>query len=88
MTTISFGQAARLTGRGKTILGRAISGWFFAGSTEDGGSNSSEAARVYPFVLNASNSREIDAAFATLGASGSTRFSSAAIPFLPVGVYR
>src|SRR5512133_2092975 len=49
MTTLSLGQAARLTGRGKTILARAISGRFFAGSTEDGGSNSSESARVYPF---------------------------------------
>jgi hypothetical protein len=49
MMTLSLGQAARLTGRGKTILARAISGRFFAGSTEDGGSNSSESARVYPF---------------------------------------
>jgi len=49
MTTLSLGQAARLTGRGKTILARAISSRFFAGSTEDGGSNSSESARVYPF---------------------------------------
>ena len=48
-TTLSLGQAARLTGRGKTILARAISGRFFAGSTEDGGSNSSESAQVYPF---------------------------------------
>ena len=38
-----------MTGRGKTILARAISGRFFAGSTEDGGSNSSESAQVYPF---------------------------------------
>jgi len=38
-----------VTGRGKTILARAISGRFFAGSTEDGGSNSSESAQVYPF---------------------------------------
>jgi hypothetical protein len=49
MTTLSLGQAARLTGRGKTILARAISGRFFAGSTEDGGPKSSESARVYPF---------------------------------------
>ena len=49
MTTLSLGQAARLTGRGKTILARAISGRFFAGTTEDGGSNGSESARVYPF---------------------------------------
>jgi len=49
MTTLSLGQAARLTGRGKTILARAISGRFFAGTTEDGGSNGSKSARVYPF---------------------------------------
>ena len=36
MTTLSLGQAARLTGRGKTILARAISGRFFTGSKEDG----------------------------------------------------
>ena len=51
MTTLSFGQAARLTGRGKTILARAISGRLFAASKEDGGSNidGAESARVYPF---------------------------------------
>jgi hypothetical protein len=50
MTTLSLGQAARLTGRGKTILARAISGRFFAGSKEDGGHNmDGAAARVYPF---------------------------------------
>ena len=51
MTTFSLGQAARLTGRGKTILARAISGRLFAGSKEDGGSNidGAESARVYPF---------------------------------------
>jgi hypothetical protein len=51
MTTLSLGQTARLTERGKTILARAISGRFFAGSTEDGGSNvdGAESARVYPF---------------------------------------
>jgi hypothetical protein len=51
MTTISLGQAARLTGRGKTIFARAISGRFFAGSNEDGRNNSdgAEVARVYPF---------------------------------------
>jgi hypothetical protein len=51
MSTLSLEQAARLTGRGKTILARAISSRFFAGSTEDRGNNSDEAevARVYPF---------------------------------------
>jgi hypothetical protein len=51
MTTLSLGQAARLTGRGKTILARAISGRLFVGNQEDGGSNSdgAEVARVYPF---------------------------------------
>src|SRR5262249_30719155 len=51
MTTLSLGQAARLTGRGKTILARAISGRLFAGSKEDGGHNidAAELARVYPF---------------------------------------
>jgi ATPase subunit of ABC transporter with duplicated ATPase domains len=52
MTTLSLGQAAGLTGRGKTILARAISGRLFAGSKEeDGDSNldGAESARVYPF---------------------------------------
>jgi hypothetical protein len=51
MTTHSLGQAARLTGRGKTILTRAISGRLFAGSKEDGGSKveGEESAQVYPF---------------------------------------
>jgi hypothetical protein len=51
MTTLSLGQAARLTGRGKTMLARAISGRLFAASKEDGGSNidGAESARVYPF---------------------------------------
>src|SRR5262249_2698473 len=51
MTTLSLRQAARLTGRGKTILARAISARLFAGSKEDAGSNvdGSESARVYPF---------------------------------------
>ena len=46
-----LGQATRLTGRGKTILARAISGRLFAGSKEDGGHNidAAELARVYPF---------------------------------------
>jgi len=55
MTTLSLEQAARLTGRGKTILARAISGRLFAGSfagsKEGGGSDvdGTESARVYPF---------------------------------------
>jgi hypothetical protein len=51
MTTLSLGQAARLTGRGKTILARAISGRLFAGCKEDGGHNmdGAESTRVYPF---------------------------------------
>ena len=51
MTTISLEQAARLTGHGKTILARAISGRFFAGGKEDGGSkiDGAELGRVYPF---------------------------------------
>src|SRR5262249_36719633 len=36
MTTHSLGQAARLTGRGKTILTRAISGGLSGGSKEGG----------------------------------------------------
>jgi hypothetical protein len=59
MTTLSLGQAARLTGRGKTILARAISGRFFARSTEDGGSNSSESARVYPFPAPVETAAEL-----------------------------
>jgi hypothetical protein len=51
MTILSLGQATRLTGRGKTMLARAISGRLFAASKEDGGSNidGAESARVYPF---------------------------------------
>src|SRR5262249_29728876 len=51
MTTHSLGQAARLTGRGKTVLARAISGRLFVDSKEDGGHNmdGAESARVYPF---------------------------------------
>jgi hypothetical protein len=51
MTTLSLEQAARLTGRGKMILARAMSGRFFGGSKEDGGSDleGAESARVYPF---------------------------------------
>ena len=49
MTTL--GQAARLTGRGKTIFARVISGGLFAGGKEDGVSKieGAESARVYPF---------------------------------------
>ena len=51
MTTLSLEQAARLTGRGKMIFARAISGRLFAGSKEDSVSNveGAESARVYPF---------------------------------------
>jgi hypothetical protein len=51
MTTLSLGQAARLTGRGKTILVRAISCRLFGGGKEDAGSNGdiAEVGRVYPF---------------------------------------
>src|SRR5262249_60548973 len=51
MTTLSLEQAARLTGRGKTILARAISGRLFASGKEDRSNNGDEAevARVYPF---------------------------------------
>ena len=61
MTTLSLGQAARLTGRGKTILARAISGRLFAGSKEDRGNNSDEAelARVYPFPAPVETAAEL-----------------------------
>jgi hypothetical protein len=50
MATLSLEQAARLTGQGKAILARAISGRFFAGNKEDGSSNvdSDEMAPLYP----------------------------------------
>jgi hypothetical protein len=50
MAALSLEQAARLTGQGKAILARAISGRLFAGSKEDGGSNvdGAEVAPVYP----------------------------------------
>ena len=50
MTTLSLGQAVRLTARGKTIFARAISGRF-TGSKKDGdhGMDAAESARVYPF---------------------------------------
>ena len=65
MTTHSLGQAARLTGRGKTILTRAISGRLFAGSfagsKEGGGSNvdGTESARVYPFPAPVETTAEL-----------------------------
>jgi hypothetical protein len=61
MTTLSLQQAARLTGRGKTILARAISGRLFAGSKEDGGSDSdgAESARVYPFPAPVETAAEL-----------------------------
>jgi hypothetical protein len=52
MTILSLGQAARLTGLGKTTLARAIkSGRLSAGRNQDGGYeiDAAELARVYPF---------------------------------------
>src|SRR5262249_25127887 len=50
MATLSLEQAARLTGQGKAILARAISGRLFAGNKEDGNPNvdSDEVAPLYP----------------------------------------
>ena len=61
MTTHSLGQAARLTGRGKTILTRAISSRLFAGSKEDGGSKveGEESAHVYPFPAPVETASEL-----------------------------
>jgi hypothetical protein len=61
MTTLSLGQAARLTGRGKMILARAISGRLFVGSKEDGSNNSDEAevARVHPFPVPRETTAEL-----------------------------
>ncbi|HKF07410.1 MAG TPA: hypothetical protein VKB89_01610 [Xanthobacteraceae bacterium] len=61
MTTLSLEQAARLTGRGKTILARAISGRLFAGSREDRNNNSGEAevAHVYPFPAPSETTAEL-----------------------------
>ena len=61
MTTLSLGQAARLTEHGKMILARAISGRLFAGSKEDGGNNSDGAAvaRVYPFPVPSKTTAEL-----------------------------
>jgi hypothetical protein len=66
MTTLSLGQAARLTGRGKTILARAISGGLFAGSKEDGASKieGAESARVYPFPAPVETPAELRARLA------------------------
>jgi hypothetical protein len=51
MTTLSLGHATRLTGHGKTLLARAISGRLFTRNKEGGNSNGdgAEVARVYPF---------------------------------------
>jgi hypothetical protein len=61
MATLSLGQAARLTGRGKTLLARAISGRLFAPSKEDGGSNidGAESARVCPFPVPVETASEL-----------------------------
>ena len=50
MATLSLEQAARLTGQGKAILARAISGRLFASNKEEGSSNvdSDEMAPLYP----------------------------------------
>jgi hypothetical protein len=60
MTTLSLGK---VTGRGTTILARAISGRFFTGSKEDGGSNDdgTEVARVYPFPAPSERMEELRA---------------------------
>jgi hypothetical protein len=61
MTTLSLEQAARLTGRGKTILARAISGRLFAGNKEGGGADvdGTESARVYPFPAPVETAAEL-----------------------------
>jgi hypothetical protein len=70
MTTLSLEQASRLTGRGKTILARAISGRLFAGnkegSKEDRGNSCDEAevARVYPFPAPSETTAELRARLA------------------------
>ena len=46
MTTLSFEHAARLTGHGKAILARAISGRLFAG--KENGGPSADGAEVGP----------------------------------------
>ena len=50
MATLSLEHAARLTGQGKAILARAISGRLFVGTKENGDSNvdGAETAPVYP----------------------------------------
>jgi hypothetical protein len=47
MTTL--GQATWLTGRGKMILARTISGRLFAGSKDGSKVEGAESAQVYPF---------------------------------------
>jgi hypothetical protein len=66
MTTLSLEQAARLTGRGKTILARAISARLFAGGKEDRSDNKdeAEAARVYPFPAPRETTAELRARLA------------------------
>jgi hypothetical protein len=61
MTTLSLEQAARLTGRGKTVLARAISGRLFGGSKEDRSNNSDEGevTRVYPFPAPSETTAEL-----------------------------
>jgi excisionase family DNA binding protein len=52
MTTLTLGQAARLTGLGKTTLARAIKAGRLSASRTETGSyqiDASELARVYPF---------------------------------------
>jgi len=64
MTTL--GQASQLTGRGRTILARVISGGLFAGSKEDGASKieGAESARVYPFPAPVETPAELRARLA------------------------
>src|SRR5262245_25209671 len=59
MTTLSLDT--QLTGRGKTILARAISGRLFAGSKEDGGHNveAAELARVHPLPAPVETAAEL-----------------------------
>jgi hypothetical protein len=63
MTTLA--QASQLTGRGRTILARVISGGLFAGSKDDGGSKiEGESARVYPFPAPVETPAELRARLA------------------------
>jgi len=61
MTTHSLGQATRLTGRGKMILARAISGRLFVGSKEDGGPKveGEGSAHIYPFPARVETAAEL-----------------------------